>query len=182
MEKILTPIPDLFLLKTTVFCDHRGSFLKTFSPKELSQMDLSFTVKESFYTISQKGVIRGMHFQLPPHDTQKIVYVSKGSINDVVLDLRTNSSSFGKSFAVKLKENDGQMLFIPKGFAHGFEALQEDSTVHYFQSAEYHQSSDAGVLFSSFNHSWETKTPLLSERDLKFLPLKDFKSPFRCEK
>lgn len=152
--------------------DNRGDFTKIFN-----SLTLSVEIKESYYSRSHKNVIRGMHFQIPPFDHDKIVHVVKGKITDVVLDIRKNSPNFGKFYCNELSENKKQIIFIPKGFAHGFLSLEE-SVVLYMQNTVYHAESDCGIRYDSFGFSWDAINPIISARDLAFAAFKDFKTPF----
>ncbi len=160
------------LLDLAHFLDDRGSLTKCFSSQ-----NTPIPIKESFYSHSHKDVIRGMHFQIPPHDHEKIIHVITGEIRDVLLDIRKNSPTFGECFTFILSEEKKQALFIPKGFAHGFHSLKE-STVLYLLSTTYHPPSDQGIRYDSFGYDWGINHPTLSKRDLEFLPFKSFASTF----
>ena len=173
-----TDIPGLLILTPFVHKDERGAFIKTFHMKQYEELGLNSTIQESFYTVSNKNVLRGMHFQLPPHDLDKIVYVTKGRVLDVVLDLRTQSPTYKKAFSIELSYENNLQLYIPKGCAHGFLSLEDDSYINYFQSTMYHQDSDTGIKHDSFNFNWPVEDPIMSPRDKNFVRLNEFKSPF----
>ena len=154
--------------------DDRGLFVKTFNKNTFKENNLDFKIRESFYSISNKNVIRGMHFQLPPNDHEKLVYVPKGSIIDVVIDLRKESKTFKKFISVELSEENKKSIFIPKGLAHGFKSLKNNTITVYNVSTEYNDKSDQGITYNSFGYNWNVKDPLLSERDKTFLSLNDF--------
>ena len=158
--------------------DARGSFVKTFHHTSLKQNGIDFELKESFYSISTQDVIRGMHFHHPPFDHDKIVFCANGSILDLALDLRKNSSTYGRAVSTELSFDNHKALYIPKGFAHGFLTLSKSATTFYFVSGEYNKDADDGVRYDSFDFDWGIKTPIMSDRDLSFHALKDFKSPF----
>ena len=158
--------------------DARGSFVKTFHHTSLKQNGIDFELKESFYSISTQDVIRGMHFHHPPFDHDKIVFCVDGSILDLALDLRKNSPTYGQSVSTELSFDNHKALYIPKGFAHGFLTLSKSATTFYFVSGEYNKDADDGVRYDSFDFDWGIKTPIMSDRDLSFHTLKDFKSPF----
>lgn len=158
--------------------DQRGSFVKTFHHSSLQTDGIDFELRESFYSISAKDVIRGMHFHHPPYDHDKIVFCTDGAILDVALDLRKNSGTYGQSVSARLSFENNNALFIPKGFAHGFLTLHEKATTFYLVSGEYNKDSDDGVRYDSFGFDWNLVKPMLSERDLSFLPLGEFHSPF----
>ena len=154
--------------------DERGQFVKFFSERYFGENQLKFNIEEVYYSISNKDVIRGMHFQLPPKDHDKIVFVSQGEITDVCLDLRKESKTFGKVFSIKLTSDNNLGLFIPKGFAHGFETLSDMAMVHYLQSTSYSVEHDFGILWDSIPYEWLIEKPILSERDKSFITLKEY--------
>lgn len=178
MELIVTPMEGLLVLQTVPFQDARGGFRKPFSEEIFRERGLATDFKEFYYSVNRKGVIRGMHFQTPPCDHEKLVYVSQGRILDVVVDIRKGSATYGKYFETELNASDGCSLYIPKGFAHGFCALEEDSVVNYAQTSCYDRQHDCGISYRSFGFPWPVSDPILSERDLGFPDLRDFDSPF----
>ena len=134
--------------------------------------------KEQYYTISKKGVLRGMHFQTPPREHNKLVYCTSGIILDVVLDLRIGSPSYLKHFSLNLSEEMGNILYLPAGLAHGFYSLTE-ATVSYNVSTVYAAEFDSGILWNSIGMTWPNMFPEISERDSKFSALENFQSPFK---
>jgi len=163
------------------FEDQRGSFLKTFSQPDLDALGVDFLVREHYVSVSKRGVLRGMHFQLPPSDHAKLVICSAGRVLDVVLDCRLGSPSHGETMAMELEGASAAGLFIPSGCAHGFLALQDESVMHYLVSSPHDPARDSGILWNSFGFDWPVTHPLLSPRDTK-LPRWDlFHSPFRCD-
>ena len=173
-----TPIPGLILIKPNLFEDQRGTFVKIFSRKIFEQQGLCPDLKESYYSISEKDVIRGMHFQIPPYDHEKLVYVPSGDVLDVVVDIRKGSSAYGKYFVQRVNDRNGRILFIPKGCAHGFRALEPGTNVTYFQTTPHAPNHDGGIRYDSFGMEWNVKNPILSERDKKLPSLSSFKTPF----
>ena len=121
-----------------------------------------------------------MHFQYPPNDHAKIVYCSKGSLLDVVIDLRKESTTYGKVFNTTLTGDNYKALYIPLGFAHGFCVLEDNTTMVYFTSTVHAADSDGGIVWDSIPFQWPTSvSPFIhSKRDLKFPTLEEFKSPF----
>lgn len=178
MKIIETPIEGLYILETINFQDIRGGFQKLYNFDFFKENNLDTDFKEFYYSVSQKDVIRGMHFQLPPFDHTKLVYVSKGKIKDVVLDIRKDSKTYGKYFSVELDDNKAQYLYIPKGLAHGFVSLEDGSIVNYAQTSCYSKEHDCGILYSSFGFDWGIENPIISGRDRTFEKLENFKSPF----
>ena len=121
-----------------------------------------------------------MHFQLPPHDHEKLVFVPIGSIIDVVVDLRKNSSTYKKHISVELCEENKKSIYIPKGLAHGFKSLTDQTVTVYNVTSEYSKNEDEGIHFNSFGFDWEVNDPIISNRDLDFQSLESFclKNPF----
>jgi dTDP-4-dehydrorhamnose 3,5-epimerase len=158
--------------------DQRGSFLKIFNKEALAINRIEFEVREFYVSHSIRNVIRGMHFQLPPHQHKKIITCQSGVILDVFVDLRKESSEFGKAHSVVLDSKTPQSIYLPEGFAHGFKTLSETAEVSYLVSTAYHPESDAGILWSSIAFNWEIETPILSERDQNFSPFQSFQTPF----
>jgi dTDP-4-dehydrorhamnose 3,5-epimerase len=158
--------------------DARGTFVKTFNETALAEHDIFFALKESYFSLSKKDVIRGMHFQLPPWEHSKIVFCPQGAILDVIVDLRRNSPTYRQYHAHILSGENNKAYFIPKGFAHGFKSLTDGAITYYLVSSEYSKEHDTGVRYDSIGFDWEVKEPILSARDLSFVPLTGFESPF----
>jgi len=178
MKLIKTDIEGLLILEPKIFEDNRGSFIKTFNDDFFQKNGLRINIKETYYSISNKNVIRGMHFQTPPFEHLKLVYVPFGKILDVVLDIRKNSITYGEYFQIELSDKNGKILIVPKGLAHGFKSLEENTNVTYMQTSIYAASNDGGVRFDSFGFDWKLDNPSISDRDRSFLKLKDFNTPF----
>jgi dTDP-4-dehydrorhamnose 3,5-epimerase len=174
-----TVIEGLYVVDHTVSYDVRGSFSKNFQKSMFIENNLKCDFSEGYYTSSKKNVIRGMHFQSPPHDHEKLVTVISGAIIDVVLDVRKSSKTYGAYFSIHLSSEDGRSLYIPKGLAHGFGVLSENAVTQYLVASEYNAPNDNGVLFNSFGFSWPINSPIISERDLTFPLLKQLASPFK---
>ena len=124
MQLTPTPLKDCYEVKSPTFSDMRGSFIKSFQSSEFRKHGIDFEIREIYYSASQKNVIRGMHFQLPPHDHGKLVNCLTGSAFDVVVDLRKNSATYGQAASFILTGGDGRGIFIPSGFAHGLDLLR----------------------------------------------------------
>lgn len=178
MEIIKTPFEGLFVLQTNNFQDARGAFQKLFNEEFFKENGLVCDFKEIYYSVNKKDVIRGMHFQTPPADHVKLVHVSHGSIIDVVVDIRKSSSTYGQCFSIQLDDKKAQYLYIPKGFAHGFRSLEDDTIVNYAQTSCYDKDHDCGIASDSIDFNWEVAEPIRSGRDLTFPKLSDFNSPF----
>ena len=158
--------------------DERGTFVKTFHAELFSALGLPIDWREEYYSSSRKGVIRGMHFQTPPHHHEKLVYCIQGQVLDVVVDLRMGSPTHGRHIAVKLDAARGQGLMIPKGMAHGFLALTENVMMAYKVTTVYTPENDAGIRWDSFGFDWGVDKPILSIRDCAHPKLSEFDSPF----
>jgi dTDP-4-dehydrorhamnose 3,5-epimerase/CDP-3, 6-dideoxy-D-glycero-D-glycero-4-hexulose-5-epimerase len=178
MEIENTFISGLKLLHLNKFEDSRGSFLKVFNEEMFKENSLAINFKESYYSISKKNVLRGMHFQIPPFEHTKLVYLNHGEILDVVLDIRKTSQTYGKHFSIKLDTKKPILIYIPIGCAHGFISLTDDTIVTYMQTTVYNKECDTGILWSSFDMKWEINKPIISDRDNLFLDFNTFNSPF----
>ena len=178
-----TEIEGVYIIDNFNAADDRGLFVKTFNSNSFKENNLDFKIRESYYSVSKKDVIRGMHFQLPPHGHEKLVYVPKGSILDVVVDLRKKSKTYKKFISVTLSDKNKKSIFIPKGLAHGFKSLEDNTITVYNVATEYNNEMDSGVKYDSFGFDWEVDKPILSLRDCSFNLLKDFNqiNPFKNE-
>jgi dTDP-4-dehydrorhamnose 3,5-epimerase len=162
----------------SIYKDRRGRFVKVFQKKEFLSRGWPSSFEEEYYSVSKKNVLRGLHFQLPPMDHEKIVYCPLGKVIDVVVDLRKKSDTFGQYQIFDLSAEKGNMIYIPKGFAHGFYTLSDEAIMMYKVTSLYSREHDSGILWSSLGIPWPTTSPILSERDQSFLRLADFDSPF----
>lgn len=156
--------------------DARGDFRKLFHAKIYDDYLPGYVPREIYLTTSNKGVVRGMHFQLPPDDHGKVVICLSGKVTDVLLDLR-QGPGYGASTSVKLIPNVTNAVLIPKGIAHGFYAHEDNSAMLYLVETEYAPANDHGVLWNSFGYNWPSEEVLLSERDTEHAPLSAFKAP-----
>lgn len=181
MNIIPTKFDGVYSIEPKDFQDERGSFVKIFHQDSWLKQRLSFKLAESYYSVSRKNVIRGMHFQIPPADHTKLVYVTHGSILDVVVDIRAGSPTYGQSISLELSSTNHNMIYISSGFAHGFLSLVDDTAVTYLQTTAYSPEHDQGIRFDSFDFKWGVSDPILSQRDQSFPKLSDFTSPFIYE-
>jgi dTDP-4-dehydrorhamnose 3,5-epimerase len=173
-------IPDVILITPRVFEDERGYFFESYKQDEFAQNGIHAVFVQENRSRSKKGVLRGLHFQKPPHAQDKLVSVTRGEILDVAVDIRKSSPSFGKWVGARLSEDNHQMLFIPKGFAHGFVALSDIADMHYKVSDVYNAASEGGVIWSDHDLGidWGVEQPILSEKDAVFPRLKDLGEVF----
>ena len=178
MKVMEAELPGCFELQPNVRGDARGCFVKTFHKTNFMKLQLPTEFKEEYYSVSRKGVLRGLHFQLPPMDHEKLVYCVVGKVLDVAVDLRKDSPTYGKYHLFTLDAEKGNMAYLPKGMAHGFYTLSETATMMYKVTSEYAPAQDSGILWNSVGIPWPDENPILSERDQKFVALKDFVSPF----
>lgn len=179
--KIASPIPGCFEIQPRVFDDERGRFVKVFHRDAFNEMDLQTEFAEEYYSHSWRGVIRGLHFQIPPMDHTKLVYCLQGDVLDVVVDLRVGSPAFGAVATFAVSASKGNYVYLPKGVAHGFCVTSDEATLVYKVSTVYSAQHDTGVLWNSVNVDWPAAHPILSERDRAFSPFSEFASPFVYE-
>lgn len=178
MKITKTDLRGLYIIKPKIFKDERGMFVKVFQEQVFKELGLLSNFKETFYSISKKNVIRGMHFQIPPFDHAKLVYVVEGKILDVILDIRKNSPTYGRCISLELSGRNKKAIYIPSGFAHGFIVKTDSAIVVYMQTTIYSPEYDKGIRWDSFGIDWGIKNPIISERDGNFPSLDRFKSPF----
>lgn len=162
-----TKLPGVFEVSFGSYNDERGRFTKISNHKLFQDNDLAGEFKESFYSISKRNVLRGLHYQKKPFDHHKLVHVIDGVILDVVLDIRSGSETFGCVFSTELSAVNGKSLYIAAGFAHGFLTLSESATVMYQTTSEHEPSADVGIRWDSFGYDWGISQPIISPRDLK---------------
>ena len=180
MELIKTSIDGLLIIKPDVFKDDRGYFYESYNKERFAKAGLMMDFVQDNESKSDKGVLRGLHFQKPPYAQGKLVRVIKGSVMDVAVDLRKDSPTYGKWESVVLTEENKLQFWIPEGFAHGFVALEDNTIFNYKCTNVYNKESEGSILWNDpdINIIWNIDNPILSEKD-KISPLfKNFKSPF----
>ena len=184
MRLIETGLPGLVLLEPRVFRDQRGFFLETYIESVFHSLGISarFVQDNHAYSV-QSGVLRGLHFQRPPHAQAKLVWVVRGKVLDVAVDLRRGSPTFGRHHAVELSAENMLRFFVPRGFAHGYMTLTPDAEFLYKVDAPYAAAADAGLLWSDpdLGIAWPAAEPILSPKDRLLPRLKDFDTPFVYE-
>ena len=174
-----TPIEGCFLLDATYVINHQNfRVVRPMSQNELNANGIKFMIQETYFSRSQHRVIRGLHFMLPPATADRLVMCIEGGIMDFVIDLRTTSKSYLKSFSVLLTEDNYTSIFVPGGLAHGFATLTEKALVLYQSSKLYDSRYDSGIRWDSVGFEWPVADPILSDRDLALPPLSTFESPF----
>ena len=175
-----TFINDLLVIKPQLFKDDRGFFYESYNKKNLDKI-IKIAFVQDNHSKSNRGVVRGLHFQKPPFEQTKLVRCVSGKILDVVVDLRKNSKTYGKSFSIELSSDNNKQLFVPKGFAHGFQVLSETASVNYKVDNFYNPKSDSGIIWNDKDLSidWNLDIkPILSVKDSKLISFKELKSPF----
>ncbi len=182
MEVIKTDINGVLIIEPKIFKDQRGHFFESYNQLALEEFGIKYTFVQDNQSQSSYGVIRGLHFQKPPHAQTKLLRVVQGTIIDVAVDIRKGSPTYGKHVAVELSNENFRQLLIPEGFAHGFSVLSDNAIVQYKCTDYYHPETEGGLLFNDNDIDIDWKIPLdeavLSEKDLKHPNLSNFESPF----
>lgn len=180
MEIQKTPIEGLLILKPTIIKDDRGYFYESYNKNTLEAHGILTPFVQDNQSFSQKGVIRGLHFQKPPFAQAKLVRVVQGTILDVAVDIRLGSPTYGHFYSLELSGDNQLQFLIPEGFAHGFSVLEDQTIVQYKCSQFYNKESEGTVLFNdpTLNIPWGIEKPVIAEKDLKGLLFDTFISPF----
>ena len=185
MEVIKTELEGVVIIEPKIFRDARGYFFESFSQKEFEEKVRKIAFVQDNESMSSYGVMRGLHFQLPPFTQSKLVRCVKGKVLDVAVDIRKGSPTFGKHVSVELSEDNHRQFFVPRGFAHGFAVLSETAVFQYKCDNFYAPQSDGGIsiLDDSLGIDWKLPTDKVipSEKDTKHPLLKDFDSPFKYD-
>ena len=184
MDVIKTNIEGVFIIEPKVFGDARGYFFESFNAKEFAdKTGLNITFVQDNESKSRYGVLRGLHFQLPPYTQSKLVRVVKGKVLDVVVDIRKGSPTYGKYEMCELTEDNHRQFFVPKGMAHGFAVLSEEAIFQYKCDDFYHPEAEGALAWNDpdIDISWPISEEhvLLSEKDKHHPGIKDFESPFK---
>lgn len=166
LKVVQTGIQGLIEIHPAFFPDDRGWFMESFKRSSLKSVGIETDFNQDNISFSTKGVLRGLHFQKGPYAQAKLVWVLQGAVRDVVVDVRSGSATFGKSYSLILDATRKNMLFIPEGFAHGFYAL-EDSLFQYKCSSEYQPGSEGGIVWNDpgLLINWEASEPIISPKD-----------------
>ena len=164
-------IQDVTLITPKVFIDERGFFMETYQKEEFAKEGITGDFVQQNHSKSVKGVLRGLHYQKEPYAQAKLVRCIKGEIFDVAVDIRKNSPSFGKYISATLSTENKNILYIPRGFAHGFEVLSDEAEIIYSIDNIYAKESESGIIWndSSIKINWPIKSPILSEKNKKWL-------------
>lgn len=175
-----TPLPGVILIEPRVFGDERGYFFESYSKDQLGAQGMFAHFVQDNESLSQKGVLRGLHWQAPPFAQGKLVRVGSGAVYDVAVDIRKGSPTFGKFFGQRLDTENHLMMYIPPGFAHGFATL-EDNTRFLYKCTNYYSKENEGCLHvndPALGIDWGIENPLLSEKDQNAPLLSEIQSPF----
>lgn len=182
MEVIKTDIEGPLIIEPKVFGDARGYFFESFSQREFDAKVGELRFVQDNESCSRRGVMRGLHFQMPPFTQAKLVRCVRGAVLDVAVDIRRGSPTYGRHVAVELTENNHRQFFVPKGFAHGFSVLSDVAVFQYKCDEFYHPEADAGIsiLDESLGIDWRIplEEAVLSEKDTRHPLLSGFESPF----
>ncbi len=180
MNKILTSIPDVIVIRPDVYEDSRGYFFESYSRSKLYDIGILYDFIQDNESFSGKDVLRGLHFQLPPFEQGKLVRVVKGGVLDVAVDIRKNSPYYGKWVSQELTEKNKLMMWIPPGFAHGFLTLEDQTVFTYKCTQVYDRNSEKVIAWNDpdIGVKWNVENPTLSERDKMGISFNNFLSPF----
>ena len=180
MEIVKTKIADLYIVKPKVFEDHRGYFFESYNKHDFMNAGIDKNFVQDNESMSQKGVLRGLHFQKPPFEQGKLVRVMQGAVLDVAVDLRKSSATYGEWVAVELTQENKWMYWIPPGFAHGFVSLKNNTVFFYKCTNIYNKESEGSILWNdpTLNIDWKIEKPILTEKDKTASLFNDFDSPF----
>lgn len=187
MQFASTPlaIPDVLLIARRRFEDSRGYFMVTYEASEFRRLGLPDFVQDNQAQSVRRGTIRGLHFQRPPHAQAKLVWPLRGAIFDVAVDIRAGSATFGAWVGATLEAGSGEALFVPRGFAHGYCTLADDTEIAYKCDAGYAPFAEGGVLFSdpAIGVTWPAseEAMVVSEKDRRLPPIRDLVTPFTPE-
>jgi len=181
MRTTETGIPGLLIVEPQVFGDERGWFMEAHNAAKFAALGLEPGVTQINQSFSTKGVLRGLHFQAPPHDQTKLVRCLRGRLFDVAVDIRAGSPAFGRWFGLELSAENKKMLFVPSGFAHGFLALTDCELLYLCGLSGYDKASEGGLVWNDpdVGIAWPLEgQPLVNPRDASFPGLKALKTPF----
>jgi len=173
-----TTIAGCSEIQPPIFADERGKFVKFFHSDSFAEHQLITSFEEEYYSVSHKGVLRGLHFQIPPYAHTKVVTCLQGKILDVVVDLRKSSPTYKKASSTILDSDKGNLLYVPEGLAHGFYVLSEQCTFLSLNSKKYSAECDSGIRWDSIGFDWPDNHPILSGKDQNLPALNEYTSHF----
>lgn len=180
MKITKTFIDGPLIIEPQIFKDSRGYFFESYNHQKYIEAGIDVNFVQDNQSLSQKGAIRGLHFQASPYEQGKLVRVVQGAVNDVVVDIRKNSATYGKYFGIILSAANNLSFWIPPGFAHGFETLEDNTIFLYKCTNLYNKQSEGGLFYNDpeIGINWQATSPIISNKDLVLPCLKDFVSPF----
>lgn len=173
-------IPDVMVIEPRTFPDERGFFLENFKESEFSAKGITAKFVQDNISYSTYGVIRGLHFQKQPKEQAKLITAIKGKVFDVAVDIRKDSSTYGKWIGEILSEDNHKSLYIPEGFAHGFCSLNKESILFYKVTNEYSKEHERGIIWNdpALNIQWPVEKPIISDKDKKLPSLANLDNNF----
>ena len=173
-----THLEGCFEFTPRIFKDNRGVSIKPYNVDILRSMGIEHGFAEDLMVTSHKSVLRGLHFQKPPYVQAKLIWCSRGSIFDVAVDIRKSSPTYGSFAYFHIDCRKHNIAYIPEGFAHGYQALEEDTTVFYKMSSVYSPENEGGILYNSLGIPWPLESPIMTEKDLSLPDFENFVSAF----
>ncbi len=177
-EIIPSKIDGCFEIIFKNLVDNRGIFTKTYHINAFKDLNIKFEFAEEYFSYSKKNVFRGMHYQAPPNALDKLIFCPHGSITDYVIDLRSNSKTYGEWASFKLNSETPKAVFVPKGLAHGFYVTSELGIVQCKSSGVFDGPTDKTISYKSFSFAKDIIDPILSEKDINAESFENFKTPF----
>jgi len=169
------------LFTPNVFGDSRGHFFESYSKEFFSKHGVENDFVQDNQSLSNKGTLRGLHFQAPPFDQGKLVRVSRGTVIDIIVDIRKSSPTYGQNVAIELSESNFKLFWVPPGFAHGFSVLEDNTVFQYKCTNYYNKPSEGGVFYNDpeLKLNWQINEPIVSEKDLILPHFSNLVSPFK---
>lgn len=182
MNIVSTPFPGLLIIEPKIFGDSRGYFYESYNEKNFHEGGITTHFVQDNQAQSSYGVIRGLHFQMPPHAQSKLIRAIQGTILDVVVDIRKGSPTYGQSYSIELSAENKKQFFIPKGFAHGYSVLSPTAEVMYKCDAFYHPASEGGIIYNdpALHIDWQIPeaSRIISDKDKVYPVLSATQNPF----
>jgi dTDP-4-dehydrorhamnose 3,5-epimerase len=176
-----TTLNGLLIVKPKLFGDERGFFMETFARMDFEEAGIKMDIVQMNHSRSSKGVLRGLHFQRHPYEQAKLVRCLNGEILDVAVDIRAESETRGKYYSINLSDSNRYMLYVPRGFAHGFLALSDLAEVEYAVDNSYAPSHEGGIIWNDpeLGIKWPVDSPLISEKDKKWPALRELRNNYQ---
>lgn len=175
---IESKLAGCYLLQFNRMNDSRGWFTKTFHQPVFAQHNINFEIAEEYFSLSAKGVFRGLHFQVPPTGIAKLVSCHAGAVKDYVVDLRVGSPTFGQWDSFELRSDSASAVLMPQGFAHGFYCLEENTLIQCKSDGVFDPATDKAISYLGFSFAAEIINPILSDKDKQAPSFTEFQSPF----